>query len=73
MTKCLDNLLAASRTVPLLPAQLLQSQPPATGEAQEKFQSTLQRALLSPDELFHVATYDWLINVGEVDLLVQVK
>ena len=52
--------------MPQFPAQVLlvQSLPPATGEAQEKFQSTFQRALLSPDELFHVAMFGPLFENG---------
>ncbi|XP_072173406.1 nuclear pore complex protein Nup155-like [Diadema setosum] len=81
ITDILDELLAASRAQPSSPSLPTRPGPPpqpdpyrlSTQDAEHYLDSMMHKCLSSEDELFHVALYDWLVNKGLKEQLLEIS
>ncbi|XP_022087297.1 nuclear pore complex protein Nup155-like [Acanthaster planci] len=77
----LDELLVLSQAHPTSPVVPTHPGPPpqpdpnqlSSQDAKAYMEEIMQKALASDDELFHVALYDWLIEKGLKDRLLQIS
>ncbi|XP_033636336.1 nuclear pore complex protein Nup155-like [Asterias rubens] len=81
ITDILDELLLLSQTHPTSPAVPTHPGPPAQTdpnrlsslESKTYMDEMVKKALASDDELFHVALYDWLMEKGLKDRLLEIQ